>query len=140
MSKKYKRTNTTITLSLNFNNEYEYGFTVDIGRRKITRDQARELMGKNCLQEKFELGGVGPALMDLLVQLGDATVPPDANHWRKVGKLAERLARPVAARCTDVSKYGVRGNGPSAEVSVPRAGEAAPDGQVIQVERLPKAK
>ena len=83
-------------------------------------------MGKNCLQEKFELGGVGPALMDLLVQLGDATVPSDANDWRKVGMLAERLARPAVARCTDLS--------------VPWAGEAAPGGQVIQVERLAKAK
>ena len=125
MSKKYKRT-TTVTLSLNFNNENEYRFTVDIGRRKITCDQAEELMGKNCLQEKFELGGVGPALMDLLVQLGHATVPPDARDWRQLGILGERLARPVAARCTDVS--------------VPGAGEAAPDGQVIQVERLGKAK
>ena len=40
--------------------------------------------------------------------------------------LAERLARPAVARCADVS--------------VPWAGEAAPGGQVIQVERLAKAK
>jgi hypothetical protein len=135
MSKKSKRT-TTITLSLNVNNESEYRFTVDIGRRTITEEQTEELIGKNCFGEKFRLGGLGPALLGLLVQLGEATRPPDPDDWSD-GGTSEPFDRP---EFLDVLKYGVREGDASAEVSVPAADEVASDGQVVQIEPSHKSK
>jgi hypothetical protein len=140
MSKQSKRTR-TITLSLNFNNENEYRFTFDIRRRKITWDQAEELTGKNCFREKFKLGSVGPAVMELLVELGHATGTLDPDYYMSVGPwniLAEPWGRPEAAWCTDVKYRRVWKDDPSAKVSVPAVGEATPDRLVSQVELSPK--
>jgi hypothetical protein len=139
MSKKRKR---TISLSLNFDDKYEYRFTVDIDRRKFTWQQAQELFGKNRFEEKFELRDLGPALMDLLVVLGHATASTDywgeADPWNV---LAERRSdAPVAAWFTDVLQYKDPQDDRSAENLGPAAGEPASDGQVIQVELSPKAK
>lgn len=133
---KSKRTR-TISLSLNFNNENEYRFTFDIRSGKITWNQAEELIGKNCFREKFKLGSVGRAVMELLVELGHATPTVDPDYYMSVGPwniLAEPCGRPEAAWCS------VWKDDPSAKVSVPAVGKATPDGQVSQVELSPKPK
>src|SRR5689334_5706206 len=87
----------TISLSLNFNNENEYRFAFDIPGRKITWRQAEELIGKNCFGKKFKLGSVGPAVMELLVELGHATPTIDADYCVSVGPwniLAEPCGSP----------------------------------------------
>lgn len=123
-------------MSLNINNENEYRFTVDIGRGEIYEDQTKELIGKNCFGEQFNLSGLGPAVLHLLVQLGHATVSPEPYDWSEVGT-SEPFDRP---EFIDVLKYDVRDDDPSAEISVPAADKAAPEGHVILVEPSPKAK
>jgi len=84
MNKQSKRTR-TISVSLNFNNENEYRFAFDIRGHKITWDQAEELIGINCFREKFKLGSVGPAVMELLVELGHATPTIDPDYYTSGG-------------------------------------------------------
>ena len=94
MSKTSKK---TITLSLNFNNEHEYRFTVDIGCGQFTWKQAGELVGSNCFEEKFELHHLGHTVMFLLVLFGHATALGDASDWDEQAPwnvLAERRSAP----------------------------------------------
>ena len=139
MSKKCER---TVTLSLNFNDKYEYRFTVDIDPREFTWKQVQELIGKNCSQENFELRDLGPVLMNLLVEFGHATSSSDDDDERDPWNvLAERRsAPPLVAWFTDVLKYKDPQDDRSAENLGPAAGEPATDGQVIRAEPSPKAK
>jgi hypothetical protein len=62
----------TISLTLNFNNENRYHFTVKIPRKTST-DELWGLTGVNSAGTQFALGGLTKALMRLLVQLNHAT-------------------------------------------------------------------
>ena len=76
----------TISLSLNFNNENQYHFSVKIPP-SVDACDARYLTGVNSVGETFKLDGLGKVLMQLLVQLDhakkkielydDAMIP----HW-----------------------------------------------------------
>jgi hypothetical protein len=63
-------------------------------------------------------------------------VSPEPYDWSEVGT-SEPFGRP---EFIDVLKYAVRDDDPSAEISVPAADKAAPEGHVILVEPSPKAK
>ena len=70
MTRKSNETK-TISLSLNFYNENQYHFSVEIPPSVDARG-ARYLTGVNSDGETFELEGLGKALMRLLVQLDHA--------------------------------------------------------------------
>ena len=85
MTKKSKETK-TISLSLNFNNENQYYFTVKLSPQ-TPKDEVWDLTGVNSAGETFELEGLGKALMRLLGQLGHATKKPRRvlyrpGYWR----------------------------------------------------------
>ena len=61
----------TISLSLNFNNETQYHFSVEIPPILDACD-ARYLTGENSVGKSFKLEGLGKVLMRLLVQLDHA--------------------------------------------------------------------
>ena len=138
MTKKSNETK-TISLSLNFNNENQYYFTVKLSPQTPT-DEAWDLTGVNSAGETFELEGLGKALMRLLRQLGHATKKPRRvfyrpGYWRIH---APRKRLQMAAAYAEVS--AVKEVDRSAEVSVPAACMALPETNVIQVEFSPKSK
>lgn len=62
-----------ISLSLNFNDENEYHFSVELPLRTYTED-LWDLSAVNSVGEEFTLGAaMGKALVRLLVQLDNAT-------------------------------------------------------------------
>jgi hypothetical protein len=77
----------TVSLSLNFNSETQFYFTVEIPRELYTF-LACELFGVNAAGKSFQLKGLGEALMRLLVELGladERTVRSDpvvTKVWR----------------------------------------------------------
>jgi len=138
MTKKSNETK-TISLSLNFNNENQYYFTVEISSKTYT-DTIWDLIGVNSVGKTFELEGLGKALMRLLVQLGHATKNHqrqsyDPAYWRIHARPKKRR---MAAKHAEVSS--VKEVEPSAQSSVPTACIALPETNVIQVEFSPKAK
>ena len=64
--------NATVSVSLNFNNDTQYQFTVAIPK-ELERSGACKLIGVNYAGQRFVLDGLGKALMRLLVQLDIAT-------------------------------------------------------------------
>jgi hypothetical protein len=127
-------------LSLNFNNENQYYFTVEIPT-SIKLDDVSSLIGVNSDGKEFALDDhLGEVIMDLLSELGHATETfPGDDYSVLLWKVhARQKRRGMAALHTEVS--WVKEVNPSAEVSVPAASIAAPDGKVIPVEFSPKAK
>jgi hypothetical protein len=127
----------TISLFLNFNDENQYHFAVEISQRVYT-DETYCLTGVNSIGKKFQLGRLGKALMRLLVELDHATKKRKYNwyeseYWRIH---APRKMRQMAAVHAGVSP--VKEVDRSAEVSAPAASVALPDGNVVQFS--PKAK
>jgi hypothetical protein len=123
MSKKSNATR-TISLALNFNNENQYYFTVELPPKTDT-DEVWYLTGENSIGRTFELEGLGRALMRLLVQLDHATKKKPRRDlylpgfWRIH---APPKKRRKAAKRAEVT--AVKENQPPAEGLVPAAGVA----------------
>ena len=130
----------TITLSLNFNDENEYHFFVQLRGRTYTED-LWDLSAVNSVGEEFTLGAaMGKALVRLLVQLGHATKMRrrsfyEPGFWRLHSPRKKRGMAAVHAEVPAVKECG-----PTAEVSVPAACMPSTDVNVIQAEFSPKAK
>jgi len=126
-------------LSLNFSNENQYHFTVEICRRVYT-DELYCLTGVSSGGEKFELGRLATALMRLLVELDHATKKRQYNwyeheYWRIH---APPKNQRMAAKHAEVSS--VKQVEPPVEVSAPAACTPVTETNVIQIEFSPTAK
>jgi hypothetical protein len=129
----------TISLSLNFNDENRYHFTVEIPEKTHSED-VRHLAAVNFAGEEFPLGALGKTLMRLLMQLDHAT-KRGARVWYDPGFWnlhAPPTKRRMAAMHAEVSFVKV--GEPTAEVSLPAACIPSADVSVIQGEFSPKAK
>jgi len=138
MTRKSNETK-TISLSLNFNNEKQYHFTVKLPLKTYTTE-AWDLLGVNSAGARFTLGGLSKPLMRLLVQLDHATKRTqddwyETEYWRIHAPPKKRRMVALLAEVSAVKEVE-----PSAEVSASAARAELPDANVIQVKFSPKAK
>ena len=134
---KARKTN-TISLSLDFNDEKQYHFTVEIPR-KVYGFETDELTGVNDFGDSVDLGGLGKVLMDLLQELSLAT-KHNVDRGGCVEELWEVRARSVARHMAALLGARVKEGEPSAQLSASAAGIATPDVSVSLEEFSPKAK
>jgi hypothetical protein len=131
-----------ITLSLNFNDENEYRFFVQLRGRTYTED-LWDLSAVNSVWEEFTLGAaMGKALMRPLVQLDHATKVRrrssyEPGFWRLHSPRKKRGWRQCMQKCQGSTQNE---DEPTAEVSAPAACMPSTDVNVIQGEFSPKAK
>ena len=96
MTRKYK-----IALSLNFDNKQRYHFTVRIPK-KIDEEGIRELVAVNAAGKEFKLSFLGPALMEVLVQLDHANqfgLDDEIQTWEMHDASKKSWHRELAERC-----------------------------------------
>ena len=112
----------TVSVSLNFNNDIRYQFTVVIPT-ELNRFEACKLIGVNYAGQRFMLDGLGKALMRLLVQLDIATMRAESDQdiveeffW-EIHPSRSKKKRHIAAMHAEVTSAGEVEQRPEASAS-----------------------
>ena len=110
-----------VSVSLNFNNDIRYQFTVGIPV-ELDRSDACKLIGVNYAGQSFALDGLGKALMRLLVQLDLATMRADdpdfvEEFFWEIHPSRSKKKRHIAAMHAEVTSAGEVEQRPEASAS-----------------------